>query len=529
MTRTCIDDIVKSKRLPVLFIGSGLSKRYIKKSPTWEDLLKECFTIVDPSEITYTRLIEKCTRERMSVFETNQHLGTEVEGYYNNYFFDKLKSEGTPAPSWAKTTSPFKMYLAQRFKDIELCDNPNSSHLKEEQQLLKQLNEKISAVITTNYDKFIEDILFNDGFDVYYKQGDLFKSDRFNVGEIYKIHGCIDNPSSLVFTKNDYDEFRKNRRLIIAKMLTLFSDSPIIFLGYSLEDENIREIILDFLDCIEPDDIPKLKNHFIFIEYKKNEREFIETTENIITDRGNIPITKISTDNFTRLFYILNKITPGLPSNVVKNTKRLIKKIVESSLETGNTNAIVINDDLISNLSNENIAVAFGEKQSLISRHGYTSFNLIHLFEDILFDNKNYDAHSVIHDRLSGTSYKTLIPIFKYYSKLSEQEILQNQHIEKFLVRNSYDTIFATNIKKHFKNIPIFQSIAEIESHIDELNEVRIDTIFKIFSKSLTNLSASDIRSFSIQYFNVDKHQCYGSTFFKRTVMYLDVLENKKT
>ena len=33
-------------------------------------------------------------------------------------------------------------------------------------------------------------------------------------------------------------------------MLTLFSESPIVFLGYSFTDENIRNIVADFLSCL---------------------------------------------------------------------------------------------------------------------------------------------------------------------------------------------------------------------------------------------------------------------------------------
>ena len=38
-----LDKIVENKRMPVLFIGSGLSKRYLYKYPNWDELLELSF------------------------------------------------------------------------------------------------------------------------------------------------------------------------------------------------------------------------------------------------------------------------------------------------------------------------------------------------------------------------------------------------------------------------------------------------------------------------------------------------------
>ncbi|QIK85825.1 hypothetical protein G7061_04040 [Erysipelothrix sp. HDW6B] len=526
--QSVLKKIVDGKRLPVLFVGAGLSKRYIKDSPDWIGVIRESFEIIDPSGVTYAQELDKCNQNNFTIFETNQHLGSRAETLYNDYFFNSIKGKPKESiPNWVEQgVSPYKIFLKNRFKKISLKQN---GYLKKEISLLRNLNNKVSSIITTNYDKLLEDHIFNEGFDVYINQSDLFKSDRFNIAEIYKIHGCITDVNSLVFTEQDYKIFNYNRRLIIAKMLTLFSDSPIIFLGYSLEDENIRNIILDFLECIDKDDFDKIEDHFIFVEFKENEKLLIETRENIVTSRGSIPITKISTDNYSRLYLELNSVTPGLPSSLVKSAKRLIKKIVDSSLETGDATTIVVNSDELENVEDGQIAIAFGKKESILGRFGYSTFHITNLFEDILFDSFGYVPNLIVSERLKSVAWTTLVPIYKYYDKLTVEEKQMNTHLEKFLVRDSYQTIYGNNNIRNISLIPEFKDFNEFHDYIDSFDDAKIDKIFKSFSRSITNFSISEIRSICIEYFLADRNQCMQSTFFKRCVMYLDLLENKKT
>lgn len=61
------------------------------------------------------------------------------------------------------------------------------------------------------------------------------------MGEIYKIHGSCNNSESIVITENDYSVYNKRNAYLSAKLLTIFLEHPIIFLGYSLNDSNIKK------------------------------------------------------------------------------------------------------------------------------------------------------------------------------------------------------------------------------------------------------------------------------------------------
>lgn len=125
----------------------------------------------------------------------------------------------------------------------------------------------MSAIITTNYDTFLENevVLISD-FQVYVRQHELFSADSYNIAEIYKIHGSVTDAESIIITEDDYNHFKDSRKLIIAKMLTLFAESPIIFMGYSMTDEDVRNIIEDFLSCLSEEQLVDIRKTFCFYQ-----------------------------------------------------------------------------------------------------------------------------------------------------------------------------------------------------------------------------------------------------------------------
>ena len=118
-------------------------------------------------------------------------------------------------------------------------------------------------------------------------------------------------------------------------MLTLFSESPIVFLGYSFTDENIRNIVADFLSCLTNEQLDNIDEHFVFISFKKGERKLIETKNTIILPNGQkIPVTEIQTDNYLKVFSTLNKVVPGISPIRIRDTKRIVRKIVDENLDS---------------------------------------------------------------------------------------------------------------------------------------------------------------------------------------------------
>lgn len=87
-------------------------------------------------------------------------------------------------------------------------------------------------------------------YKVYTGQEELIFSPLQEVAEIFKIHGSVNKPSSIVITGEDYDYFNRNCAYLAAKLITIFMEYPIIFIGYSISGPNIRTILQAMVICL---------------------------------------------------------------------------------------------------------------------------------------------------------------------------------------------------------------------------------------------------------------------------------------
>lgn len=99
-------------------------------------------------------------------------------------------------------------------------------------------------IFTTNYDSYIEDAYGEDKCRVLRKDVDIATIEHRAV-DIYKLHGDFICPENIVITRSDYDGFlqRKKIPLMWAQLQSAMADSHIVFIGYSIDDQNIFNLI----------------------------------------------------------------------------------------------------------------------------------------------------------------------------------------------------------------------------------------------------------------------------------------------
>lgn len=528
MPKSILDRIVEKRKMPVLFIGSGISKRYLFGFPDWEGLLRDSFKAVNPDPYYYNRYVEQFTREGCSSFEINTKLASIIENDFNAAFYArkiKIKIGNPKNPKWVEQgVSPYKMFLVSYFKKLKINSDPA---LLKEIESFRLLKNKISAVITTNYDTFMETEILRDDYQVFCHQNELFSADSYNIAEIYKIHGSILDAKSIVITERDYADFNSSRKLIIAKMLTLFAESPIIFMGYSFTDENIQHIIEDFLSCLTPKELTSISNHFVFISYKKGEKRLLETKRTIFTsNKIEIPITEITTDNYGGIYEKLNNITPGIAASRVRETRKIIKQIVDQNIASETAESVIVDIDNLDNidLSAKPLAIAIGYRDSILNKVGYGILDVDSIIEDILFDNKKLNADNMCFDRFKSISSTHLIPVFKYVKGCSCPIPASSKLSEYINARNSIDKIISKSQLKTIGALPIASTIDDL--HIAMSTQNTFDKKAGVLLKSINNFSIDEIRKECQLLFYETSGTKIISTCFKRCVMYVDFMEN---
>lgn len=526
MSKTVLDKIVESKRMPVLFIGSGISKRYLYRYPDWNELLALSFRKINGDPFQFQKYKDQFVRQGLSDFEVNTKLAAVIENQFNEAFFDRrIKLDRVKNPNWVQRgISPYKMFLSKFFKNMTIY---HSEKIDNEISKFRAMKNKISAVITTNYDLFLEKYIFSTDFKVFVHQNELFSSDSYNIAEIYKIHGSVSDANSIVITDADYSHFTESRKLIIAKMLTLFAESPIIFLGYSFTDENVQLIISEFLGCLTSKELEHIDEHFVFISYKKHEDDLKEIRRTITTKNGvDIPITEIQTDNYSRVYDILNRITPGISPVRIRETRKIVKTIVDQSVASMDASSIIVGLDDLSNvnLSNKPLAIAIGYRESILNKYGYGLLADDIIFEDILLDNKRFDPNSMCLERFKSIPYNRLLPVFKYASSATEDISVNEKLCLYIALHDTKDKLIPSNIKKQVNSVPVINDYDQLTTEINDIPDVNKKA--GLLLKNLDFFNIDQIRSICIQLFQYDRTASMRSTHFKRCVMYIDLLEH---
>ncbi len=521
-----LDDIVYSNRTPVLFIGSGISKRYLYNYPSWNELLENSFMKFEPDMFQYQKHIDSCKRNKMNEFEINAYMGSLIEGEFNKAFFDRkitINVGNKKNPSWVKRgISPYKMYLADFFKKQRINQDPV---LTDELDKLKKLRNKISAVITTNYDIFLEEYVFSNDFKVFVRQHELFSADSYDIAEIYKIHGSAKDAESIVITQSDYEQFKESRKLIIAKMLTLFAEAPIIFLGYSFTDEDVRGIIEEFLSCLSKEQLVDIRRHFIFISYKKNEKNLLEIERTITTKNGvEIPFVEIQTDNYGFVYEKLGNITPGISPIRVRKTRKVVKTIVDQNLASTEAQSIIVGIDDLANvdLYSKPLAIAIGYKENILNKYGYGLLEDSQIFEDIIFDNKHFDSDAMCTQRFKSIARTRLLPVFKY---VKGQKIPEKGKLATYIKEhNSMDKIISKKIAATFKNFPKFDNFVQLKECLKSSENCRKAAMAIL--KNIDMLRIEELRE-ACKYLVERYPDGYMTeTNSKRCILCLDFMEN---
>lgn len=383
---------------PFLFIGSGFSRRYLGLED-WKGLLRRFSTELKPFEY-YLASGGGNLAAVASIMANDFH-----DLWWNSSTYE-ISREKHKSKAKDKT-SALRIEISNYLHSLSLTELVIPEY-KSEIEILSRLN--VDGIITTNWDLLLEQ-LFPD-YRVFIGQSELLFSNPQSIGEIYKIHGSASRASSLVLTKEDYEDFEDKNPYLAAKLITLFVEHPIVFLGYSLTDRNISNLLKSVVSVLGSDKIEKLRNNLIFVQRQKNEKS--EYSQTFLTiDGGHIPITIVKSNSFVPVYEALDEVKRRIPARVLRFCKEQLYELVKSS--TPETKLCVVDIDVIEKKEDIEFLVGVGVASETSRQIGYQGIGLLDLFKDGFVEDQKFDPKMVINKSLPAISGgPKYIPIFKY-------------------------------------------------------------------------------------------------------------------
>ena len=315
---TIQDVVARFNTTPFLFAGSGITRRYYHL-PDWVGLLTHFANLLKNDEFAF-RFYESQIPVGTKHEDRLPVVASLIEKDFNRAWFnnDPGIRSGKPEISSAVAagTSPFKAEIAAYIQSLSELE---SAYAKEVEKLINISRNNISGIITTNYDCFFEDRF--DGYKAFVGQDELVFSQLQGVAEIYKIHGSVNVPSSIIINQEDYEKFHQKGKYLAAKLMTIFMEYPIIFIGYSISDPDIQAILADIVECLPADKVSSLQRRFVFVEYKSMMIVPDVSALSMTINGKIIEMTKIMLNDFGQFYDALSVKKAALPVKILRRFK----------------------------------------------------------------------------------------------------------------------------------------------------------------------------------------------------------------
>lgn len=507
------DHLKKFNSAPFLFIGSGFSRRYIGLED-WAGLLEK-FCELLPRDFDYYAsrgeknwpvVAELMAEDFFEIWWANDEFKSNREEYKGQII---------------NRVSPLKIEISKYLKEKSFEFGKDSKLDNEINQLREVV---IDGVITTNWDLLLEQLFEEQITTTYVGQEELLFSNPKEIAEIYKIHGSSLQPNSLVLSEKDYKGFKDKNAYLAAKLMTIFIEHPVIFIGYSLSDENIIEILRAITSCLTEENLYKLKDRLIFIQRdSQQEGDSFQTTTMVIKDTT-LSVTSIKTNDYEKVYKGMSVLKRKIPAKILRQMKTQVYELVRTNDSKGQIYAAVdLEDDYDPSEIEFVYGIGISEKLGAI---GYKGIGPDELFREIVLDTRKYQySHIVLETLPEALRIDRLIPVFKYCS-------LSGVPVEKIDKRVSNALqLKVSDLHTRWQKSNIswvqsrFKSIQEIEKAHNGKNHQIFELITMLEPKNIDN---EYLKEFIIKHLDsLDVKESGTRSKFRKLIRFYDLLVYK--
>ena len=281
----------------VIFVGAGVSCN-VDGMPSWNALIQNMAKAIDYSRCdTCRHRLESCENTCLlkddfstdELLKVPQHVFNKDQELYYRILNESIPAVTADAP------------LSSAIFDI------NPAH-----------------IITTNYDQLLESSknIFCEQYQVIVYDKDLLNADRGKY--IIKMHGDLSDASSIVLKEQDYLDYSQKHVLIELFIKSLLTDHIVLFLGYSLNDYNIK-LILSWLNYMRSQngafDVDRRVGYLIL------DQEIVDDTQLSYFSSNNIDVININS------MPLIQEIPADLSNEIGKRLYSFLRVIANPALE----------------------------------------------------------------------------------------------------------------------------------------------------------------------------------------------------
>ena len=367
---TAQEDLEKTlrdaKALPVLFAGSGVSHRYLG-TPTWSALL-EHFAPATGKSMAYYRGLAGDDLPRVA--------SLIAADFYEPWFKRAKYRDSRKAfeSSVRDVADPLK---------YEICKYLESHKRKKTKALAAELSDlervRVHAVLTTNWDLLLDEAL--DNLEVFVGQQDVLFAQTQAVGELYKIHGSLTDPTSLVLTEEDYTQYWARNPYLIAKILTLFVEHPMLLIGYSMTDAHIQKLFGNLISCLTTDQLKVLNGRLIFVKRAAEGQGDYFAHAPMTIEGHTLEVQEVGLKDFGDLYRILANLPQRMSVKLLRQVKRDLYQLAFNEPAQARVFTVNIEDD--TDLDKVEVVIGVGTMAQL-GEKGYAAFDRQDLFADMV-------------------------------------------------------------------------------------------------------------------------------------------------
>ncbi|WP_191966159.1 SIR2 family protein [Oryzomonas japonica] len=448
MKNAILRRLKKTDHLPMLFVGSGMSIRYLGLE-NWKGLLRKFARLAMDNDYAYEMYEQQakgleCREGLLPKVAELIERDFNLRWFKDDQFMD-IREQSKDEIN--RSVSPFKIEIARHMRQKS---REHNAEYTSEIELFKQLEMRsIGGVLTTNYDSFIEDLFTS--YTKYIGQEELLFSTLQGISEIYKIHGCCTKPESIVINEADYANFTEKNAYLAAKILTIFLEHPIVFIGYSINDPNIENILKSIVKCLSVENLDKIKERLMFVERAKGGMpEEVSTYSKSFEGGKSIDMTRIRIKNYEVLYQALLENQAKYNAPMLRRLKQDIYELVLTNKPTGKIRTVNLEDEKLEDVEvviGVGVIADFGQK-------GYAGLAAEELYSDIVLDNRDFDVDGIIHLALPTmlAHNSNRLPIYKYLSRYAGE--LPEKVQDAINDKTNYDDLLSNTIKKNRERHP---------------------------------------------------------------------------